>query len=113
VDCTDDIPENVERKLVCFGFPLFRPKAGQDRSQALKSIPKEVKVLLVSGERDEFLNREYQTLPRGTAALVSLSKESKASFTISKTNGRHNPLDSVKNTEKDGVLSFLTSFLEP
>jgi len=110
-DRSQDIPDNVKRKLICFGYPLFRPKPGQDRSAALKSIPNNVKVLLVSGDRDDFLNRDYQSYPKGTKALTLLAKECKASIETEATNGRHNPLDGAKKAEKTNVCRRVTNFV--
>eukprot|EP00466_Bigelowiella_natans_P002639 jgi/Bigna1/86483/estExt_fgenesh1_pg.C_110008 len=33
------VPKIVMRKLICFGYPLFRPKPGQDRIRVLKDLP--------------------------------------------------------------------------
>mmetsp|Transcript_13607 Transcript_13607/g.18849 ORF Transcript_13607/g.18849 Transcript_13607/m.18849 type:complete len:107 (+) Transcript_13607:624-944(+) len=100
------------RKLICFGYPLFRPKAGQDRIRVLKDLPEKMQVLMVSGARDDFLHRDYQCLPKGIKAIEEIKSESKAQIQICSTNGKHNPLDGAKKGEKARVRSTIMSFIQ-
>mmetsp|Transcript_17373 Transcript_17373/g.20944 ORF Transcript_17373/g.20944 Transcript_17373/m.20944 type:complete len:106 (-) Transcript_17373:267-584(-) len=99
------------RKLICFGYPLFRPKPGQDRIRVLKDLPENLQVLMVSGTRDDFLHRDYQCLPRGIKAIEEIQSQSKAQIQICSTNGKHNPLDGAKKDEKARVRSTFLNFI--
>jgi len=110
-DRDQSIDKAVQRKLVCFGYPLFRPKPGQDRVAVLKQLPKDLRVLMISGNRDEFLHRNYQDLPKGTKAFSSLAKECTASMRLHSTNGKHNPLDGAKKAERNDVSEVFRGFL--
>eukprot|EP00954_Amorphochlora_amoebiformis_P002681 210820-Amorphochlora_amoeboformis.AAC.1 len=68
-------------------------------------------LLLVSGNKDDFLNRHYQDLPPGTASLKHLAKDCKAQVTLVSTNGKHNPLDGTKKAERADVEEKVAAFL--
>jgi len=88
-------------RVICFGYPLFgpneaKPGSGTDRVHPLRKLPREVLVTFVSGERDEFLRRDYQTtmgLPTGIAALQEVCQSmAAATNVIAVEGGKHNCL---------------------
>lgn len=111
-DVEPDLPDAVSRSLMCFGFPLYRPKPGQDRTGVFAQLPEGLRVLMVSGETDPFLNRPYQELPRGGAGLQALTRTSPATVTVVTTSkGKHNPLDGATPEEKTQLIQTMSNFV--
>lgn len=97
----------VSDRVLCFGYPLYGPtppKATTDRVAPLLQLPADLRVTFVSGERDEFLDRDYVTGPRGIAGLEGVAEQMDAQTeVVAVTGGRHNCLQVSKSTRDRAV----------
>ncbi len=70
------IPSNLAGVILC-GFPLYGEEGSkrvlsdpEERVKQLKLFPKHIKLLLLSGSKDEFLNRKYLNDAKGKNLLT-------------------------------------------
>jgi hypothetical protein len=52
---------NCSGAILC-GYPLYSDKNNEDRVNQLKKFPKDMKLMMISGDQDDFLNQSYLTL---------------------------------------------------
>lgn len=109
-------PPVLERcKGVIFcAYPLYGDKNGTDRLNQLNKVPRETPLCIISGLKDEYLNRDY--LPKKGAELM---KDVTRSFTNAQLNlienGKHDLPGATGNKasiqkSKDECLAILLKF---
>ena len=101
------IPNNLAGVILC-GYPLYgdgaSEKAKEERVKQLSKFPKQVKLLLISGSKDEFLHRSYLAKGTGKQLLIdtfeSLNLLNNESKVLVIDGGKHDLAHGKNNAEK-------------
>ena len=92
------------RGIILCGYPLYGEKNNEDRVNQLKKIPKHMKLLMISGNLDDFLNQNYlnekgEKLMRKQFTDLSLSNDHSKLIIVE--NGLHDlPKTKGKNAKE-------------